>query len=82
MQTVNPAFTLLLSMPGGSEWILILVVVLLIFAGKKIPELMRGLGKGVWEFKDAKNSAKNEIEKGTNEKETTETMPPYPPSAV
>ena len=37
---------------GGSEWILILVVVLVLFGGKKIPELMRGMGKGVKEFKD------------------------------
>ncbi len=43
---------LLLGMPGGSEWILIVVVVLVLFGGKKIPELMRGMGKGVKEFKD------------------------------
>lgn len=40
---------------GGSEMIIILVVVLLLFGGKKIPELMRGLGKGMKEFKDASN---------------------------
>ena len=34
-------------LPSGSEWIIILVVILLLFGGKKIPELMRGLGKGV-----------------------------------
>ena len=33
-------------MPSGSEWIIILLVILLLFGGKKIPELMRGLGKG------------------------------------
>ena len=38
---------------GTTEIILILVVVLLLFGGKKIPELMRGLGKGMREFKDA-----------------------------
>lgn len=37
---------------GGSEWILIVVVVLVLFGGKKIPELMRGMGRGVKEFKD------------------------------
>ena len=46
---------LLFGMPGGSEWILILVIALLLFGGKKIPELMRGLGKGIKEFKDATN---------------------------
>jgi sec-independent protein translocase protein TatA len=40
-------------MPGGSEWILIIVVVLLLFGGKKIPELMKGLGSGINEFKKA-----------------------------
>jgi sec-independent protein translocase protein TatA len=40
---------------GGPELIIILCVVLLLFGGKKIPELMRGLGRGVKEFKDAKD---------------------------
>ena len=56
-------------MPGGSEWILIILVVLLMFGGKKIPELMRGVGKGMREFNDAKNNVKNEIEEGMKEKE-------------
>ncbi|MBN2669802.1 MAG: twin-arginine translocase TatA/TatE family subunit [Bacteroidales bacterium] len=43
---------LLLFSMGGSEWILIVVVVLVLFGGKKIPELMRGMGRGVKEFKD------------------------------
>lgn len=37
---------------GGYEWIVILVAVLLLFGGRKIPELMRGLGRGIKEFKD------------------------------
>lgn len=40
---------------GATEIILILVVVLLLFGGKKIPELMKGLGKGIREFKDAQS---------------------------
>ncbi len=40
---------------GAPEIILILLVVLLLFGGRKIPELMKGLGKGVKEFKDASN---------------------------
>lgn len=60
---------LLLSMPGGSEWILILLVVLLFFGGKKIPDLMRGIGKGVREFNDAKEHVKNEIDAGMREKD-------------
>ena len=42
---------------GTTEIILILVVVLLLFGGKKIPELMRGLGRGMKEFKDAKDGS-------------------------
>ena len=45
--------TILLGMLGTTEIILIVVVVLLLFGGKKIPELMRGIGKGMKEFKDA-----------------------------
>ena len=59
----------LFSLPGGGEWILIIVVVLLMFGGKKIPELMRGIGRGVREFKDAKDNVKNELEAGMNEKD-------------
>jgi len=66
---------LLLSMPGGSEWILIVLVVLLMFGGKKIPELMRGLGRGMREFKDAKDNVKSEIEEGMKEKETKQQLP-------
>jgi len=45
---------------GGSEMIIILVIVVLLFGGKKIPELMKGLGKGVKEFKDASKGAEGE----------------------
>ena len=57
----------LLGMLGTNEIIIILVIVLLLFGGKKIPELMRGLGKGVREFNDAKSNVKREIEEGVNE---------------
>ena len=59
-------------MPGGSEWILILLVVLLFFGGRKIPDLMRGIGRGVREFNDAKTNVKNEIEAGMSEKDKKE----------
>ncbi len=44
---------------GAPEIILIIIAILLLFGGKKIPELMRGLGKGVKEFKDAQNGESN-----------------------
>ena len=52
----------ILGVLGTNEIIIILIVVLLMFGGKKIPELMRGLGRGVREFKDAKDNVKREIE--------------------
>ncbi len=62
----------ILGIMGGQEWIWILVLVLLLFGGKKIPELMRGLGRGVREFQDAKNNVGNEIRKGMNEEPNNE----------
>lgn len=55
--------TLLFSMPGGGEWLWIGIIVLLLFGAKKIPELAKGLGKGIREFKDATKEVKSEIEK-------------------
>ncbi|MCG8323229.1 MAG: twin-arginine translocase TatA/TatE family subunit [Cytophagales bacterium] len=51
-------------LPGGMEWILIVLVILIFFGAKKIPELARGLGKGIREFKDATKEVKKEIEEG------------------
>ena len=51
----------LLGMIGGPQIILIVVVVLLIFGGKKIPELMKGLGSGIKEFKDASKSDDSDV---------------------
>jgi sec-independent protein translocase protein TatA len=64
-----PNTVLLLSMPGGPEWILIILAVLILFGGRKIPEFMRGLGRGIREFNDAKTNVKKEIEEGMNEKD-------------
>ena len=52
---------------GGGELFAIVAIVLLLFGGRKIPELMRGLGKGVREFNDAKSNVKKEIEEHSNE---------------
>jgi sec-independent protein translocase protein TatA len=65
--TANSIF--LISMPGGTEWILIVLAVLILFGGRKIPEFMRGLGRGIREFNDAKTNVKQEIEEGMKEKE-------------
>lgn len=69
---------LLIEMPGGGELLLILVVVLLLFGGKKIPELMRGLGRGIREFNDAKGKITSELEEGMKEKDVTPTRAATP----
>lgn len=48
-------------MIGTWEWVIIALVILLLFGGKKIPELMKGLGKGVKSFKEGMNSVEKEI---------------------
>lgn len=60
----------LLGVLGTQEIIIILVIILLLFGGRKIPELMRGLGRGVREFNDAKNNVKKEIEEGMKDKDS------------
>lgn len=74
---------LLMGMPGGTEWILIVLAVLILFGGRKIPEFMRGIGRGIREFNDAKSNVKKEIEEGMSESEVkksaaTTTQPTQP----
>ncbi|MCC6411111.1 MAG: twin-arginine translocase TatA/TatE family subunit [Saprospiraceae bacterium] len=54
---------------GATELVLIFLVVLLLFGGNKIPELMRGLGRGIREFNSAKNQVEDEIRQGMREAE-------------
>ena len=54
------AYPTLLWNLGGTEIILIVLVILLLFGGRKIPELMKGLGKGIREFKDASKGVDND----------------------
>ena len=58
---------LLFSFPGGSEWLLIFLAILLLFGGKKIPELMRGIGAGIREFNKAKSDVQQQLEEGMKE---------------
>ncbi len=52
---------------GTPELIIIVVIILLLFGGRKIPELMRGIGKGIRSYKEGLNDVKSEIEKPINE---------------
>ncbi|MGM0648133.1 MAG: Sec-independent protein translocase subunit TatA/TatB [Bacteroidota bacterium] len=55
--------TVLLGIIGGPEIIIIAIIILVLFGGRKIPELMRGLGKGVKEFKDASKETRDTFNK-------------------
>lgn len=63
---------------GGWEIVLVVFVVLLLFGGKKIPELMRGLGAGIREFNNAKNAINNEIKEGMREADRKQTSDSNP----
>lgn len=54
---------------GGYEVVVVLFVILLLFGGKKIPELMRGLGKGIREFNTARDTIESEIKQGMKDSE-------------
>ena len=58
---------LALGMPGGWEWIIIGLIVVIFFGAKKIPDIFRGFGKGIREFKEASKEIKKEIEKDSSE---------------
>ncbi len=64
---IQPQF--LMGMPNSGELIILLLIVVVLFGGKKIPELAKGLGKGIREFNDAKDGIKNEIESGMKDKD-------------
>jgi sec-independent protein translocase protein TatA len=70
MKTMFAAFL------GGWEWVVVLLAVLLLFGSKKIPELARGLGQGIKEFKKATREVTDEIQNTT-----TDAPPPTKPAA-
>lgn len=60
---------MLFGMPGMTEMLVIAFIVLLLFGGKKLPELMKGLGKGIREFNNAKASIESEVKDSLKEVE-------------
>lgn len=69
---MNSNILLFLGNFGTGEIIVIALIVLLLFGGKKIPELMRGIGKGIRNFKEGVNNIESDIEKAGKEPEKTE----------
>lgn len=73
MTLTNAIILPFLSMPSGGEWFIILIAIIVLFGGRKIPELARGLGKGIREFNDAKEGVKSEIEAGMRKTDSAAT---------
>lgn len=69
MVILNLIPQLLFGMPNGPELIVTLLIIIVLFGGKKIPELAKGIGQGIREFNEAKDGVKNEIESGMKEKD-------------
>ena len=69
MSVLNFHPLVLLGMPNAGELVITLLIIVVLFGGKKIPELARGLGKGIREFNEAKDGIKSEIESGMEKKE-------------
>jgi sec-independent protein translocase protein TatA len=61
---------ILLWMPGGWEWVIIIFFVLIFFGAKRIPELAKGLGRGIREFKDAARDIRKDIDDAGNSTNT------------
>ena len=85
---MKPAFInfALLGGFGGGEVLLIFFIVLILFGGDKMPELARGLGKVMRDFKKATSGVEDEIKRALAEppppNRTIKTFPPYPPSVI
>jgi sec-independent protein translocase protein TatA len=67
---------------GGWEMVLILAVVLILFGAKKLPELARGLGSGIKEFKKATRDVQDELNTAMDDAPSRRYVPPAPPAAV
>ena len=79
---VTPGFIFLLEMPGGGEMLVILFFFIIFFGAKKIPEIAKGLGRGIREFKDASAGIKREIEEGIKTAEEVPKPPENPPAKI
>lgn len=71
-----------LGLINGSEWWIIFLVVLLLFGAKKLPQLARGVGKSMGEFKRAKDEFEHEIQNAEHEERTTKSAPKAEPAST
>ena len=73
---------MILAMLGGTEIMWIAIVVLVLFGAKKVPELMKGVGTGIKEFKKASRDVQDELHRAMDEVERTPPPPPAAPTAT
>jgi sec-independent protein translocase protein TatA len=76
MSISNLSAQMLFGMPNAGELVITLLIIVVLFGGKKIPELAKGLGKGIREFNEAKDGIKNEIESGMKDNKDKIQAPP------
>ena len=67
---------------GVDQWIIVAIIVLLLFGGKKIPELMRGVGQGVGELKKGMEDGQRQVQEALKHDETTSNAVPHTPPAT
>ena len=67
---------------GGGEIILILALVLILFGARKLPELAKGLGQGIKEFKKATREVTDEVQRSMDDNQYTPPSPPPPPKQI
>ena len=77
-EIMNPF--LALNMPGGPEIIILFFLILILFGAKKLPELAKGLGQGIREFKKASNEVTSELQRAAAADEHTQAQVPYRPA--
>lgn len=73
---INFLLPLFLNRIGGPQWIIILIIILLLFGGRKIPELMKGLGRGVRAFKEGINEAEDTLKSTDDQNRDTDVKTP------
>src|SRR5882757_8787524 len=82
MDFLSPSSLAFIEGLGGPEMVLILVIVLVLFGGEKLPDFARGLGKSIREFKKAASGVEEEFKRALEEDEQKKSTPPPPANTL